>query len=378
MKSDNRIFGLDVMRATAILFVVFSHIKWVVPQTEGFFSDAMGLSGFLGVEIFFVLSGFLIGRILYNSFNSEEFSFKSVFYFWIRRWFRTLPNYYLVLGLNILIAIYLGIEFPKHLWYYIFFIHNLVWKMPDFFPESWSLSIEEFAYIIGPLLLYFSLFFKTKFSRSKLFLGITVLIISFFTITKFVYTSLYTTENMNFWNLNLKAVVFYRIDAIYYGVLAAYISKVKPKFWAYLKYKSVFLGITIIFGLNMLITAQNIFIETHSWFWNLYYLPINTIAIMFMLPLLSQWNKTSKFISRPITFLSLISYSMYLLHYSVILQLLKFYLPTENLGILDTVIYVLVYLSLTIISSYFLYAFYEKPIMNFRDKPFFTKTFLNN
>jgi len=378
MKSSTRIFGLDLMRATAILMVVFSHIQWIVPEIDGLLSSLMNLSGFLGVEVFFVLSGFLIGRILYKLYTSENFNFSKVFYFWIRRWFRTLPNYYLVLVLNILIAIYLNIEFTEHLWKYAFFIQNFAWQMPDFFPESWSLSIEEFAYIIGPLLMYLSLFVKTKYSKSKMFLSITVLVILFFTISKLIYAMLNHTNTMNYWNLNLKAVVIYRIDAIYYGVLAAYISLVKPKFWKSIKYKSVFFGIAIIMGLNLFIPAQNIFIESHSLFWNLYYIPINSIAIMLMLPFLSQLKTAPKYVLNPITFISLISYSMYLLHYSIILQLLKFYLPTENLAIFDSAIYILVYFSITVLLSYLLFILYEKPLMNLRDKPFFIKKYLKS
>ena len=174
---DKRIFGLDLMRAVAILLVVFSHITWIIPKTKGFIPDLMSIAGVIGVEIFFVLSGFLIGRIIYNLYQSEDFSFKSVSYFWVRRWFRTLPNYYLALILNIGIAIYIGIKLPEALWQYVFFIQNFAWETPSLFIESWSLSIEEFAYIIGPLLLYCTLFIKTKLSKDKLFLYITLLII---------------------------------------------------------------------------------------------------------------------------------------------------------------------------------------------------------
>ena len=99
----NRIFGLDIMRATAILMVVFSHVLWILPIRKNLVSEVLSLSGLLGVEIFFVLSGFLIGRIIFNSFVNGKFTIKEVSYFWIRRWFRTLPNYYLIRKYNILI-----------------------------------------------------------------------------------------------------------------------------------------------------------------------------------------------------------------------------------------------------------------------------------
>jgi len=106
--AKQRIFGLDLMRAVAILLVVFSHITWIVPNAKGLIPNLMSIAGVYGVEIFFVLSGFLIGRIVYRIYSSEDFGFSKVFYFWIRRWFRTLPNYYLALAVNIGVAIYLG------------------------------------------------------------------------------------------------------------------------------------------------------------------------------------------------------------------------------------------------------------------------------
>ncbi len=151
--SRKRIFGLDLMRAIAIVLVVFSHITWILPNAHGFIPDLMSVAGVLGVELFFVLSGFLIGRIIYKLFLSSDFGFKSVLHFWVRRWFRTLPNYYLALILNIVIAIYIGLSLPDNLFRYFIFLQNFNSEMPFLFIESWSLSIEEFAYILGPLLL---------------------------------------------------------------------------------------------------------------------------------------------------------------------------------------------------------------------------------
>ena len=364
---DKRIFGLDLMRAVAILLVVFSHITWIIPKTKGFIPDLMSIAGVIGVEIFFVLSGFLIGRIIYNLYLSEDFSFKRVSYFWVRRWFRTLPNYYLALILNIGISIYIGIKLPEALWQYVFFIQNFAWETPSLFIESWSLSIEEFAYIIGPLLLYCTLFIKTKLSKDKLFLYITLLIIMLFTITKLIYSFNDHTKSMVYWNANLKAVVIYRIDAIYFGVFAAFISIVRPNFWKHIKYLAFFLGAVIFLGLNAIIPIKRLFIESYPMFWNVWYLPINTIAIMLTLPLFSQINSATKLILKPITYISLISYAMYVLHYSIILQLLKYYLPSDDLPKFDSIIYIIVYLSMTIFLSYLVYRFYEKPMTDLRD-----------
>lgn len=372
---EKRIFGLDIMRALAILLVVFSHAIWILPPTKSFITDLMSLAGVIGVEIFFVLSGFLIGRIIYKLFTDQEFSIKDVQYFWIRRWFRTLPNYYFVLVFNIFLAWYLGTNLPDNIGAYFLFIQNFSTEMPSFFGESWSLPIEEFAYIIGPLLLYLVLFLKLKISKKRLFFIVTLLIIIFFMVTKIIYDANDDIKDMIYWNVNLKAITMYRIDAIYYGVMAAWISIVSAKAWRKYRWLFLIIGAGIFVGMNVMITLKQIFIETHSFFWNVLYLPLNSIAIAFALPLLSNMKSAPKIILKPITYISVISYSMYLLHYSVVLQWLKYKVPTDFLTSIGIVVYITVYVMLTIILSYALYRLFEKPFMDLRDSHFIKRRF---
>lgn len=361
------------MRSVAIVLVVFSHALWIVPGAKGLIPDLLSLAGVVGVEIFFVLSGFLIGRIIYKIFIHKDFNFNKIKYFWIRRWFRTLPNYYLILVVNIIIAVFLGTELPDNLWLYFLFMQNFAWEMPLFFSESWSLPIEEFAYIIGPLLLYILFYFRVRTNRKKLFATITIIIILFFIITKIIYNLSIANSDMMFWNVNLKAITIYRIDAIYYGVLASYFAMNNPIKWKRSSWLAFMIGILIFGILNFIIPTQRVFIETHPFFWNVLYLPINSIAIAFCLPLLSIVKKAPRIILIPVTYISLISYSMYLLHYSIVLQLLKYYIPTEGLAKFDVFVYSAVYLILTILLSYILYRIYEKPAMDIRDKPYFKR-----
>ena len=205
LKGDKRIFGLDLMRAVAILLVIFSHLVWILPNKTGLVPDLLSVAGVIGVEIFFVLSGFLIGRIIYRFYTAPEFSKKDIIYFWIRRWFRTLPNYYLALVLNIFVTLGIGLALPKTIWQYPFFMQNFAWEIPPFFYESWSLTIEEFAYILGPLALYIISLKAPKLSRSKTFLVTTLIILLFFLLAKVAYHINLADHSMAFWNLNVKS-----------------------------------------------------------------------------------------------------------------------------------------------------------------------------
>src|SRR5689334_3382371 len=88
---EKRVYGLDILRAAAILFVVILHGKNVLPHAG---RDFLQLFVFDGVTIFFVLSGFLIGGVLIKILEKQTATFKTLLNFWQRRWFRTLPNYY--------------------------------------------------------------------------------------------------------------------------------------------------------------------------------------------------------------------------------------------------------------------------------------------
>ena len=103
MQDKERIFGLDLMRAMAILFVLLSHTVFLLPFSKETQNLVFQYCGFFGVELFFVLSGYLVGKILIKLFNERSAEFDTVRYFWIRRWFRTLPAYYLALFLSAIV-----------------------------------------------------------------------------------------------------------------------------------------------------------------------------------------------------------------------------------------------------------------------------------
>jgi peptidoglycan/LPS O-acetylase OafA/YrhL len=146
--SESRVFGLDFLRAAAILLVIVAHSSFMfLPLTHRL--EAWWMLGHLGVELFFVLSGFLIGGILATQAQTARFA---VGRFWVRRWLRTLPNYYLFLIINIVLARWIEGSWP-HAAPYAVFLQNFAWPQPLFFIESWSLAVEEIFYLIAPLLL---------------------------------------------------------------------------------------------------------------------------------------------------------------------------------------------------------------------------------
>jgi peptidoglycan/LPS O-acetylase OafA/YrhL len=364
---NKRIFGLDLMRTIAITMVVAGHFLWIYPQDDSLFHQLLQLFGFFGVEIFFVLSGFLIGKILYQLYLKADFSLATVFYFLKRRWFRTLPNYYLVLLINILIAGIIGYETPQ-LWRYFFFLQNFKITMLPFFTESWSLSVEEFAYIVMPFFIFiWGLLIKPK-NKSRFFLFTVLLLIAIFIGNKLYYQNTTYNTTLDQWNVSLKAVVLYRLDSIFIGVLFSWIYLNCTSFWGKTKYIFFLLGTLMLLFLFFSLGHFGLLIAIQPLFWNVLYLPLLSIAVACFLPFLSDWRESPSFIGKPITYISIISYSIYLLHYSVVLQLMKHFFPMDVQNRLGLYFFTIVYLLITLVLSAILYRFYEKPMMDLRDK----------
>lgn len=144
--------ALDGLRALSIALVVLWHAT--EEQYYGW------LHGFHGVTIFFVLSGFLITTLLLR--EEDRHGAVSFSGFYIRRVFRILPLYYLVLGVYCVLIIFARLqperldEFLRALPYYTFYFseypHYMRFRAP--FDLSWSLGIEEKFYLVWPALAF--------------------------------------------------------------------------------------------------------------------------------------------------------------------------------------------------------------------------------
>jgi peptidoglycan/LPS O-acetylase OafA/YrhL len=365
LRSNPRIFGLDLVRAMAIVLVLISHVYYLIDSSNLVLISISGLCGFTGVELFFVLSGFLIGSILLKLFISDRFSSKELIIFLKRRWFRTLPAYYLVLLLNVILAVYLGYDIEGW-WKYFFFIQNFSSYQITFFNESWSLSIEEFAYILAPI----ALFIGWKiFKRNKKqgFLMICLLLIMIFHVLRYIFYLNSSIRDMNAWSSDIKSIVLYRIDAIIIGFIVAWLHYYYPTF---LQKYCIYFFIVAIHLFFLQFVVFNVFgfdINTKPIYFNVFYFTFSASTLALGLPVFIFWETANTKIAHFVQFISKISYSIYLLHYSIITVLLKYVVSLLKVQIHPFLI-VFIYVSVTVFFSYLLYKFYEKPMMNLRDK----------
>ncbi|BDT66797.1 O-acetyltransferase OatA [Comamonadaceae bacterium OS-1] len=203
---------LDFCRSIAILLVLLSHGRKILPE-DFLWREYLRFGGFIGVELFFVLSGYLIGGILIRTNKQEN---KWINNFYLRRWFRTIPNYYLFILINI-ILIYTEYR-PgtlSDIGYYVFFSQNLFSPHPSFFPEAWSLAVEEIFYLTYPLtLLFFIKILKIEQNKAMLLSSILVIVAS-------LIGRISVANHVFSWDEGIRKIVFLRFDALMLGVLLA-------------------------------------------------------------------------------------------------------------------------------------------------------------
>jgi peptidoglycan/LPS O-acetylase OafA/YrhL len=357
---ENRVYGLDIMRALAIIFVVLEHGLMLDKANTGF----PWIKFISGVELFFVLSGFLIGGMLIRiSEKADSFGIKTIWNFWIRRWFRTLPNYYLVLLINIFL-VYFGIiheDFSQFSWKFFFFLQNFTGPFTAFFWESWSLSIEEWFYLIFPLLLGLMFLILKRFRVKKKFMflaAILVLLIVPLLLRIFIASRLVVNE---FHLVNMiQKVVIYRLDSIALGILAAFIHHWYPAFWRRSRNISFITGIVACYIILYIQWPTDLFIT------KVFRIFFESFCCFLLLPKFESIRKGPKRLVRTVTHISLISYSMYLLNLAVIAEVITCNFPPKGTHT-AWALYVL-YWCLVIILSTLLYKYYEKPLMDLRDR----------
>jgi len=352
-KDTTRNFGLDLFRALAIVLVVLSHGKFLLNGTV--LEDFPFMKMLDGVDLFFVLSGFLIGGIILRTM-SEGMNWRDVAHFWKRRWLRTLPNYYLILLLNFLFVSY-GIisgDLTVFGWKFMVFLQNFSKPLIGFFWESWSLAVEEWFYIFTPLMLWLLL---KKFKLKVSFIIVTLLLM----LGPLLYRAYSFDATLDdFWfDVNVRKVVLMRLDAISFGLLLAWIYYFNKNFWD--KWKKL----ALVLGLAIVLFLLNNDASNATFYRQVFYFSITPLAIALVLPWFEGITSSWKRLVGAVTHVSKISYSMYLINLALVAQVIgKNYPVTGNA---DGIIKYLFYWGIVIGASSLLYYAVERPILRWRD-----------
>ncbi len=152
---EQRLVALDGLRGLMTILVVISHYFAEVPH-----GVAALMLGWLAVDMFFVLSGFLVGRLILDKQHNDNFF--TVFY--ARRVFRTLPIYFVCLIVNaVLLSVFTGqwvnADAALPIWSYFVFVQNFFMAATNgagahWLAPTWTLAVEEHFYLLVPALFF--------------------------------------------------------------------------------------------------------------------------------------------------------------------------------------------------------------------------------
>ena len=318
---------LDGLRAFCIIFTIFNHIEGVPSW----------INGGVGVDVFFVLSGFLITGILIQGEGRKNF-LKS---FYIRRFFRIAPIYYFSFALTALAALILDRKFGSSTkinelaasWQYIilFLGEYRPATAGSFFGHSWTIGIEEKFYLIWPILFIF-------------LLGNA--------ISRVVFLCLFLVLIGNLGDMELRG----------YGGIA--MGSIAATFIFHWKIKSV----NTYFAFSMFVSAYIIQIFSPDFIFSI------SVAAAFLVPALYQNNCSliAKILALPLfVWLGRLTFSIYMLHI-LCLNVVKIFfakIEVDNWLIVFWVGYVL-----SVVVAWLSFRLIEYPLIVYGKRLAYTKT----
>jgi len=312
LRGKQRVPGLDIFRSLAILLVLACHFS-NCGLAEGAAWDRVRVClALYGVQLFFILSGYLIGSLLLAEFAGGAVTFGAVKRFWSRRWFRTLPNYYVYL------AVYILLERPwRHhagaLWQYPFFLQNMFRNDQSFFLVSWSLCVEEWFYLTFPLVLGAG-WVVLKEWQPAAWLAVLIYILAPFLLRL-------PAAGGNDTSPDVYMVVVHRFDAIGFGVTLACVRFFKEPLWRMLCSSTIFAAGMVLTAVSIgAVFAASGANSTGTPGWQKgWLLALINVSTALLLPWFTQLQQLPRPALSIFTRISLISYSLYLCHMPVMM-----------------------------------------------------------
>lgn len=349
--------SIDSLRALAVLAVIIYHVD--VNYLPG---------GFLGVDLFFVLSGYLISSLIIKEFRKT--GTVNLYNFYIRRARRLLPAVYFMITVGLVVMVLFNevLLHKSHLdaifgyiyssnWWYIF--HKLDYfdsfgaQSP--FKHLWSLAIEEQFYMIFPLLfLLVNRKKKSKDGTFKLNKNFLYVVLGLILVSLIAHILLFDINNISriYFGTDTRAfsLLVGVVGAILYPMERLH-TKVTPQ-------QNLIYSVISLVSIATLITVMIYTSEYNTWLYRGGFLLVAILGLIVIISSGKQHTVMARLLSfKPVVFIGKISYSLYLWHFPILV------LTTPVAEISNTNIYfVILRVILTFVVAIVSYVFVETPI----------------
>ena len=360
MNRSSRVHGLDTLRALAIMLVFANHYMYFVSHepTFGWFSEI----GWAGVDLFFALSGYLIGNQVFAAVRGPGLSLPN---FYARRLLRTVPAYLAVLALYAFWPLWAGDQPHASWWRYLTFTLNIDLKPGTLFSHSWSLCVEEQFYLLLPPIVLAIAAIAMKGRRAALAMG-------WLALASAVAAGMWlrngwwlpSMDQGEHGSRSYYTLIYYstpsRFDELLAGVALAMVRNFHPSLWQRLtKHGNSMLAA----GMALTALVFWLLVEYHfSWAMSVFGYPLLAVAFAaLLLAALSEGSLLQRTRIPGMGAIAIWSYSIYLTHKQLCILLAEYWPPTEPLSIA-------VMIGASIFVGWLLYSAVETPFMMLRDR----------
>ncbi len=348
-----RLKEIDFLRGLAVLLVIFRHFRLIQPLQE---------MGWIGVDLFFVLSGFLVSGLLFKEY--QQTGKINGFRFLIRRGFKIYPVFYAFILFTILYKVTLNKPIPLNaLAGELFFLQNY---LGSFWNHTWSLAVEEHFYFILTFLLWITSRTGLTGNR-KFFTGITL----FIAITCLAQRVYFNTNELKIEYLYYS---HFRFDSLFWGVFLSFqyhFNKENLQQFV-IRYKHL---LRLIFIASISFTPfiderSSYFVRTIGF--SLLYFGFGSLLLQFIFlryDILLKKTKISALLYNILSTIGFYSYSVYIIH--IMIALIATQLQAKFM--LDNTLTFLFYLLASVGSGMIISRTIEIPFLKLREK-YFPKT----
>ena len=335
---------IDGLRFFAIFSVICGHWDWFARDYIDFSQVATR-----GVDLFFVISGFLITMGLIRSKDKSQTKGQSLYRFYIRRFLRIFPIYYLTI---FIIYIFWHSQMAGSLWWYLLYLVNFhciktqAWGVAGLF---WSLSVEEQFYLVWP--------FVILFAPNKRLPAVIIFAVFLSLAVKAYWI---TISKVTFWTPYMHPLG--SLDALALGGLLAYVYQFHREWLRKIAYNPLIIALiitqaVIVIGLGRLpryLDIYNICIRTSFGLFSMWLIGRSVFGFTGVMGFILN--------SKPLQYIGKISYGIYLFHNFVPGMLLGLEFPQNK--DLRFVMYIVVTVAIASISWYI----FESPILKLKSR----------
>ena len=316
-KSMHRLPALDLLRAIAIVWVMLFH-SYIVGGLGAHFS-VLENSGWMGVDLFFVLSGYLIGSQLLKPLSrGEPLAFAD---FYLRRAFRVLPAFFVVLALYFCWPAFRESPGIQPAWQFVTFTVNFLidYQHNKAFSHVWSLCVEEHFYLLFPWLAWW---LTRRPSLRKVVIVCVGLVVAGMLLRGYVWLhELAPLRDLDDGRFNRRFIedIYYptymRLDGLLAGVVLATIKIYRPAWWQRVQQNA---NALLLFGVVVVAASIVVFQDRSGLLATVIGYPLLSCGLML---LVAAGTGTQGWLGRirmpGAGWLAMVSYSLYLTHKAV-------------------------------------------------------------